>query len=67
MRAAVETGTHYVDTTGEQPYMRFIYDRLDDAAQAAEVAVVPAVGFDYVPGDLLAPLVAARAWSRWRR
>jgi short subunit dehydrogenase-like uncharacterized protein len=58
VRSAVETGTHYVDTTGEQPYMRFIYERLDDAAQAAEVALVPAVGFDYVPGDLLAPLVA---------
>lgn len=58
VRAAIETGTHYVDTTGEQPYMRFIYDRLDDAARAAEVAVVPAVGFDYVPGDLLSALVA---------
>jgi short subunit dehydrogenase-like uncharacterized protein len=58
VRAAVETGTHYVDTTGEQPFMRFIYERLDDAARAAEVAVVPAVGFDYLPGDLLSALVS---------
>ena len=58
VRAAVETGTHYVDTTGEQPFMRFVYERLDDAAKAAEVAVIPAVGFDYVPGDLLSRLVA---------
>jgi short subunit dehydrogenase-like uncharacterized protein len=58
VRAAVETGTHYVDTTGEQPFMRFIYERMDDAAKAAEVAVVPAVGFDYVPGDLLSALVS---------
>ncbi len=58
VRAAIETGTHYVDTTGEQPFMRFIYERLDDAAKAAEVAVIPAVGFDYVPGDLLSAIVA---------
>lgn len=61
VRAAVETGTHYVDTTGEQPFMRFIYERLDDAARAAEVAVVPAVGFDYVPGDLICALAARGA------
>ncbi len=53
-RAAVETGTHYVDTTGEQPYMRLLQERYDDPARAAGVAVVPAMGFDYVPGDLLA-------------
>jgi short subunit dehydrogenase-like uncharacterized protein len=58
VRAAVETGTHYVDTTGEQPFIRFVYDRLDDAAEAAEVALVPALGFDYVPGDLICRLAA---------
>ncbi len=41
-RAAVETGTHYVDTTGEQPYMRLLQERYDDPARAAGVAVVPA-------------------------
>lgn len=58
VRAAVETGTHYVDTTGEQPYMALVRERYDDAARAAGVAVVPAMGFDYVPGDLLAHLTA---------
>jgi short subunit dehydrogenase-like uncharacterized protein len=57
-RAAIETGTHYVDTTGEQPYMALLRERYDDAARAAEVAVVPAMGFDYVPGDLIAHLAA---------
>jgi short subunit dehydrogenase-like uncharacterized protein len=61
VRAAVETGTHYVDTTGEQTFMRFVYDRLDDAARAAEVAVIPAVGFDYLPGDLICALTARGA------
>jgi short subunit dehydrogenase-like uncharacterized protein len=58
VRAAVETGTHYLDTTGEQAYMKRIVDRYDDAAGAAEVAVVTAAGFDYVPGDMLCSLVA---------
>jgi short subunit dehydrogenase-like uncharacterized protein len=58
VRAAVETGTHYVDTTGEQPYIALVRERYDDAARAAGVAVVPAMGFDYVPGDLLARLTA---------
>lgn len=57
-RAAVETGTHYLDTTGEQAYIRLLHERWDDAARAAGVAVVPAMGFDYVPGDLIAHLVA---------
>jgi short subunit dehydrogenase-like uncharacterized protein len=58
VRAAVETGTHYVDTTGEQAFMQRVVERYDDAARAAEVAVVPAVGFDFLPGDLLARLAA---------
>jgi short subunit dehydrogenase-like uncharacterized protein len=58
VRAAVETGTHYLDTTGEQPYIQMLHERFDDAARAAGVAVVPAMGFDYVPGDLIAHLAA---------
>lgn len=58
VRAAVETGCHYLDTTGEQSYIQLLHRRFDDAARAAEVAVVPAMGFDYVPGDLIAHLAA---------
>jgi short subunit dehydrogenase-like uncharacterized protein len=58
VRAAVESGTHYVDTTGEQPYMQLVHERYDAPARAAGVALVPAMGFDYVPGDLLAHLTA---------
>jgi short subunit dehydrogenase-like uncharacterized protein len=58
VRAAVETGTHYVDTTGEQPFMKLVVDRYDEPARAAEIAVVTGMGFDYVPGDLICRLVA---------
>jgi short subunit dehydrogenase-like uncharacterized protein len=58
MRAAAETGTHYVDTTGEQPFMRLAWERYDAIARSSGAALVPAIGFDYLPGDLLAHLTA---------
>jgi short subunit dehydrogenase-like uncharacterized protein len=58
LAAAVETGTHYLDTTGEQPYMKMAYERYGPGASRAGVAVVPAMGFDYVPGDMIASLTA---------
>jgi short subunit dehydrogenase-like uncharacterized protein len=58
LAAAVETGTHYLDTTGEQPFMKMAYERYGPGAARAGVAVVPAMGFDYVPGDMLASLTA---------
>ena len=58
LRAAVETGTHYLDTAGEQSYMRMAFERYGPAAESAGVAVIPAMGFDYVPGDMIASLTA---------
>ena len=57
-RAAVDTGTHYVDSTGEQPFVRMVFERHGRAAERAGVALVPALGFDYAPGDCLAHLTA---------
>ena len=58
LAAAVETGTHYLDTTGEQPYMKMAFERYGPGAARSGVAVVPAMGFDYVPGDMIASLTA---------
>jgi short subunit dehydrogenase-like uncharacterized protein len=58
LRAAVETSTHYLDTTGEQPYMKMAFERYGPGAAEAEAAVIPAMGFDYVPGDMIASLTA---------
>lgn len=52
--AAVAAGAHYLDTTGEQAFARQVHQRFADAP----VAVLPAFGFDYVPGDLAARLAA---------
>ena len=58
IEAALDVGAHYCDTTGEQPYMQKVFRFLDAPARAAGRAVVPAVGFDYVPGDLACALAA---------
>jgi short subunit dehydrogenase-like uncharacterized protein len=59
LRAAVDTQTHYLDTTGEQNYMRMAFERYGPGAARAGCAVIPAMGFDYVPGDMIASLTAA--------
>lgn len=56
--AAAETGTRYLDTTGEQPFIRAAFDRWDGPASANGAALVSGFGFDYVPGDMLAALTA---------
>lgn len=58
LAAAVDSATHYIDTTGEQPFMRTVFDDYGDRAAAAGVAAVSAMGFDYVPGDMIASLTA---------
>ena len=58
LRAAVETSTHYLDTTGEQPYIKLAFERYGPGAAEAEVAVIPAIGFDFVPGDMIASMTS---------
>ena len=58
LAAAAETGTHYIDTTGEQPFMRTVFERYGATAERTGAALVTAMGFDYVPGDLIASLTA---------
>lgn len=56
--AAVAEGCHYLDTTGEQAFVRWAFDAQGDAAAAAGVVCVPAFGLEFVVGDLLADLAA---------
>ena len=53
-----DTGTHYLDSTGEQPYIRMVFERLGAEAERRGVALVPAMGFDYLPGDCIARIAA---------
>ena len=59
IEAALDVGAHYCDTTGEQPYMQGVFRWLDEPARSEGLAVVPGVGFDYVPGDLACAVAAS--------
>ena len=58
VRAAVEAGVPYLDSTGEQTFIRTVFERYGDAAERKGIPLVPACGFDYVPGDCIARIAA---------
>ena len=60
--ACVRHGTHYVDITGETPWIRLMIDRHHEAAAKNRTRIVPGCGFDSVPSDLGAWLVAQALW-----
>jgi len=53
LSACLETGTHYLDITGEISVFANAH-RQSDAARRADVVLIPGVGFDVVPSDCLA-------------
>ncbi len=63
--ACVRHGTHYVDITGETPWVRRMIDRHHDEAAQRHARIVPGCGFDSVPSDLGAWLVAQALWQRY--
>lgn len=60
IRAAISAGAHYVDTAGEQLYLKSVFDTLAGAAERAGVTVIPATNDGCLPGDLIAHLLAER-------
>jgi short subunit dehydrogenase-like uncharacterized protein len=60
--ACVAHGTHYVDITGETPWVRGLIDRHHAAAAKSATRIIPCCGFDSVPSDLGAWRVAQALW-----
>jgi short subunit dehydrogenase-like uncharacterized protein len=56
VQAAVAGGAHYLDSTGEPPFIRQVFERFGRGAQSAGVALVTAMGYDWVPGNLAGAL-----------
>jgi short subunit dehydrogenase-like uncharacterized protein len=56
VEAAVNAGAHYIDSTGEPPFVRQIFETWGPRAKAAGSALLTAMGYDYVPGNLAAAL-----------
>jgi short subunit dehydrogenase-like uncharacterized protein len=65
--AAVDAGAIYLDSTGEPPFVRRLFEQDGRRAAATGSALIPAFGLDYVPGNLAAALALAEAGSRAHR
>lgn len=52
VQACVESGTHYVDLTGEPPWIREMIDTHLDQAQQSGAKIVHCCGFDSIPSDM---------------
>lgn len=58
VEACVNNGTHYVDITGETPWVYSLIQKHHEAAKKSGTRIIPFCGFDSVPSDLGAWLVA---------
>jgi short subunit dehydrogenase-like uncharacterized protein len=64
--AAAQAGAHYLDSAGEGSFVRRVFG-LDSVAAARGASVVPAFGYDFVPGNLAGALALTRAGERAHR
>ena len=54
VRAAIAARSVYIDSTGEPSFIRRVFDEFGPPAERAGAALLPAMGYDYVPGALAA-------------
>ena len=52
VKACAEAGTHYVDLTGEVPWMRSMIDQHQETARKSGARIVHCCGFDSIPSDM---------------
>lgn len=50
--ACAASGTGYVDSTGESPWVRDMIDQHDATAKSTGALMVPMCGFDSIPSDV---------------
>lgn len=53
VEACAAVGTHYVDTTGEQSFVKKLYDDYSDKARQAKIVVAPSTAFDVALTDIM--------------
>jgi short subunit dehydrogenase-like uncharacterized protein len=64
VQAALQSGAHYIDSTGEPPFIRTVFERHGAAAERAGIGLLTAFGYDYVPGNLAGALALREAGER---
>ncbi|WP_446225638.1 saccharopine dehydrogenase NADP-binding domain-containing protein [Nocardia sp. IBHARD005] len=61
IQAAIDAGAHYIDSTGEPPFIRKVFEHYGPRAADAGTVLLPAFGYDFVPGNLAAALALREA------
>ncbi|KAH7335003.1 Saccharopine dehydrogenase-domain-containing protein [Rhizoctonia solani] len=56
VKACAKNGVHYVDLTGEAPWVAQIIDQYDYLAHKTRACIIPCSGYDSIPSDLAAHL-----------
>jgi len=52
-KACAENGTHYLDVTGEIPYVAEMIKKYEKTAKASGAIMIPQIGIDSAPADLV--------------
>ena len=52
--ACAKNGTHYLDVTGETPWVREMLHKYHNTAEASKAILIPEVGVESAPSDLVA-------------
>lgn len=61
VEAAIEAGATYLDPAAEPPFLRAVFERHGPRARAAGCTLLPATGYESVPGNLAAGLALRAA------
>jgi short subunit dehydrogenase-like uncharacterized protein len=67
VEAAIDAGCTYLDSTGEPPFIRRVFEEWGPRAAAAEAPLLTALGYDWVPGNLAGALALDAAGPDARR
>ncbi|MDQ2676807.1 MAG: saccharopine dehydrogenase NADP-binding domain-containing protein [Actinomycetota bacterium] len=59
--AAIDAGAHYIDSTGEPPFVRKVFEEGGPRAERTGTIAMTAMGYDWVPGNLTGALALAEA------
>ena len=63
--ACVRHGTHYVDITGETPWVKGLIAQHHAKAMETGARIIPFCGFDSIPSDISALLANQTMWARY--
>ena len=61
LEAAIDAGAHYIDSTGEPPFVRRVFEEAGPRAEASGTVAMTAMGYDWVPGNLTGALALSEA------